>query len=337
MGSGRDLKLAEKKEIVKLGLRGWSESKIASKIKRSRKAVSKVLQGKWSRKTRSDKGSLRKVDRHDLTKLKRAMASHPLASSREVFEAAGTPRMCRATRNRILNLIARRVKPSKQPRITKRHASGRMNWAEKYMKMNFEHVIFTDECRATLDGPDGWSRGWLRHGTPIPTRLRRQQGGGGVMFWAGIVGDTLVGPFKVPEGVKITSEAYIAFLKKHFVPWFKSQTLSFKRKAVLMQDGAPAHSAKATKTFLDKVGFKGERLMTWPSNSPDLNPIENLWAILKRRVYANGRQFDSKNELWDALQEVSKSITTEEIKNLVKSVDKRLFTVIKRNGNHINM
>ncbi|CAI9572193.1 unnamed protein product, partial [Staurois parvus] len=36
---------------------------------------------------------------------------------------------------------------------------------------------------ATLDGPDGWSSGWLMDSHPVPTRLRRQEGGGGVMFW----------------------------------------------------------------------------------------------------------------------------------------------------------
>ncbi|CAI9583104.1 unnamed protein product, partial [Staurois parvus] len=59
----------------------------------------------------------------------------------------------------------------------------RLHWAEKYMKTNFQTVLFTDECHATLDGPDGWSSGWLVDGHPVSTRLRRQQGGSGVMFW----------------------------------------------------------------------------------------------------------------------------------------------------------
>ena len=68
------------------------------------------------------------------------------------------------------------------------------------MKCDFSYVLFTDECRATLDGPDGWVKGWILQNQTAPHRLRRQQGGGRVMFWAGIVGDTLLGPFKVPEG-----------------------------------------------------------------------------------------------------------------------------------------
>ena len=75
--------------------------------------------------------------------------------------------------------------------------------------------------------------------------------------------------------------------------------------------------------------------MTWPANSPDLNPIENLWAILKRRIYANGRQFHTKNELWQAITDVSKNITDSEVENLIQSVDKRLFKVIRRQGKYI--
>ena len=80
------------------------------------------------------------------------------------------------------------------------------------MKTDFQHVLFTDEARATLDGPDGWAKVWCPTGAELPHRVRRQQGGGGVMFWADIIGDTLRGPFRVSDGVKVTSRAYISFL-----------------------------------------------------------------------------------------------------------------------------
>ena len=37
--------------------------------------------------------------------------------------------------------------------------------------------------------------------------------------------------------------------------------------------------------------------MIWPPNTPDLTPMENMWSIVKRHVYANGKQYSSKNEL----------------------------------------
>lgn len=45
-----------------------------------------------------------------------------------------------------------------------------------------------------LDGPGGWSSGWVLNGYPVASCNHQQQGGGGIMFWAGI------GPFRVPQG-----------------------------------------------------------------------------------------------------------------------------------------
>ena len=80
----------------------------------------------------------------------------------------------------------------------------RIDWAKTYMETDMKHLLFIGESRATLDAPDGWSRGWVIRGDQCPIRIRRQEGGGGIMLWAGIVGDELVGPFRV-QGVKLTS------------------------------------------------------------------------------------------------------------------------------------
>ena len=113
-------------------------------------------------------------------------------------------------------------------------------------------------------------------------------------------------------------------------PWYKTQPLQFKKKVVFMHNEALAHSAKKTVTFLDKILDKGARLIKWPANCMDLNPIEYFWAITKRREYTNGRQFDSKNTLWEVIHDVFHPITPEEIRNLVKSVDNRIIEVFKR-------
>ena len=72
----------------------------------------------------------------------------------------------------------------------------------------------------------------------------------------GIVNDTLIGPFGVPERVKINSKANIDFLEKFIIPWYKKQHLAFKRKAKLLQDGDPAHTVHLSRPSLTKWASK---------------------------------------------------------------------------------
>lgn len=77
--------------------------------------------------------------------------------------------------------------------------------------------------------------------------------------------------------------------------------------------------------------------MICPPASPYLNPIENLWSIVKRKLYEAGKQYHSKNELKEAIKECCKTISSETIKNLTTSMDKRLVKIIESHGVYINM
>jgi len=226
--------------------------------------------------------------------------------------------------------VAKVKKMQSRPLLTKRHKENRISWAHQYLKLDFSKVIFTDECRATLDGPVGWTRGWVQNGTNPQERLRRQQGGGGVMFWAAIIGDKFIGPVKVEDGVKINSAGYCTFLEANFLPWYNNQPAAVKESLIFQQDNAPSHASRETKGWLADQGLSTE-------NSLDLNPIENLWAFLKQKVYRSGRQYNSKRDLWAAIEEAAGSTDANLIKRLTSSMDRRLLEVIKKSGGHVNM
>lgn len=62
--------------------------------------------------------------------------------------------------------------------------------------------------------------------------------------------------------------------------------------------------------------------MKWPACSPDLSSIENIWNILKGKLYPDGWQFSTKEALWEAVVDDADSITLEEIVTLMNSMDK---------------
>ncbi len=112
---------------------------------------------------------------------------------------------------------------------------------------------------------------------------------------------------------------------------------SRQKKMIFMHDNAPSHAAHLTKDFLDSYGFEKSRLMTWPANSPDLNPIEHLWSLMKRRVYAGGHQMHSKAELWEAIQGEMSRLSPKDVQQLTKSMDARLMKVLQQKGGHTGM
>ena len=96
------------------------------------------------------------------------------------------------------------------------------------------------------------------------------------------------------------------------------------------QDNDPKHTSRLAKAFLDE---NAPVVMDWPSNSPDLNPIENLWAIVKGNV--EKRMPKNINELEQFMVEEWRSIPDTVIKNLVGSMRHRCELIIENHGERI--
>ena len=290
-----------------------------------------------SRKT-PKRTHLKKINSRQIRNLKSEMRNFPHSSSKNLFKNTNLPIMSKSMRCNILRKIGKVRTPIKTPPLNKMHKIKRVNWATKYLKLDFKKVIFTDECRATLDGPDGWASGWILHGNKPQMRYKRQQGGGGVMFWAAIMNNELIGPFKIKKGVKLNSKNYSDFLKQNFFPWLEQKLKNnAKFDFMFQQDNATCHKSLFTKKILIEYGIKNEKLMVWPPCSPDLNPIENLWSIIKRKVYESNQQYTNLEDLWGKIAEVSKKIKPEEIKNLTSSMDRRLVRVLEKGGGRVDI
>ena len=129
------------------------------------------------------------------------------------------------------------------------------------MKIDFSKVVFTDESQVTFDGADGWAKGRILSNSDVPVVKKRQQRGGSVMIWDGIVDQTIIGPFKIDEEVKLNSANDHDFIDKAFFTWYKSQSCCFKVKCIFMHDNAPSPVSKFTYKFFEYKRFTGEKVI----------------------------------------------------------------------------
>jgi len=96
-----------------------------------------------------------------------------------------------------------------------------------------------------------------------------------------------------------------------------------------MQDGAPGHAAADTATDLQERGIE---VIFWPAFSPDLNPIERVWHIMKNYLQDNFPEHMSYDRLRSAAKEAWEVIGQFEFRDLVESMPARCQAVIDANG-----
>ena len=121
-----------------------------------------------------DKGTRRGLTDHDIRSLRKVIKTEANTSSIVIFQKAGVAQSSRTSRHRILKDLARHVKPTPMAPLNAAHTEKRIKRARKYLKTDYCKVIFTYECRASLDGPDGWAEVGVPIGAPSPCRLWRQ-------------------------------------------------------------------------------------------------------------------------------------------------------------------
>ena len=97
-------------------------------------------------------------------------------------------------------------------------------------------------------------------------------------------------------------------------------------EVILQHDNCPLHK---TEIANDWLRYNQVLAIDWPSYSPDLNLIENVWAIMKRRLAS---QHLTLNNLEEVVQMTWISITLETVSKLYESMPERVQQVIKNKG-----
>ena len=326
MGRGKGLSDFEKGQILTLRNMNVSGNQIAKTIGRSQSVVHHFLKDPQKYGTAKRTGRPSTISEKTKRRLYRK-ASHGKHSSRELRNELGL----HVTARRVRQLLQdadnlEYVKRIHAPPLTARHKECRLEFAEKYVdyKEKWARVVFSDEKKFCLDGPDGYQYYWHDLRKTPQMFSTRHSGGGSVMVWAAFsqLGKT---DLVILEG-RQDSRKYTTTLSNHLLPFADRL---YGKEFVFQQDNAAIHTSRTTKEFFRHYKIN---VMEWPALSPDLNPIENLWGILARRVYAHGREFENRTELIQEIRRCWDEIPPEELRRLVKSMKDRCAKVLRDGG-----
>jgi hypothetical protein len=225
----------------------------------------------------------------------------------------------------------RQRKARRRPLLTPQHEEKRIAFAKQHLlqETDFSKIVFSDEKKFRMDGPDGWNYDWHELGTKDDSPQFSKDYGRykGVMVWMGISAQGILHL----ERVTGTLDAF------GYTLMLEGDALARIHRAhgtdfVFQQDNAPAHRAAYT---VDALAEDEIETMAWPPLSPDLNPVENVWATLARRVYADGRVYESEDALWTAIQKEAARIPPSDIAKLIHGMRKRMVDVLTEQGRYI--
>ena len=126
---------------------------------------------------------------------------------------------------------------------------------------------------------------------------------------------------------------YFKTLDEHNV--FRDANAHFgEKKWLFQQDNARPHIATDTINALKSAGI--QLLEDWPPYSPDLNIVEVVWAIMKRRIDKEASAtIVTLDMLKEIIQNVWEGLSYETINKLVASINKRMLKVVEKNGETI--
>ena len=342
-------------KCLALAKSGMKQRAIATEIACSKSTVGRLINHyrfeTFAQRTRP-KGPAFKTsksdDRHLIVTAKRNF-DRPL---QDITNLAGLPISRYTTRRRLkkVNLQSRYVK--RKPFLSAKHKQGRLEWALRYKDWTVEDwkkVIWSDEAIIRI-GHDSRRRRIIR---PIGMGLQERylvpsfkSNQVTIMVWTCFCGDR-IGPILALNQGGIGAVEYMEILSDGLMPMIDGLLeqladddtihVANENSLLFMHDNAPCHTDHRVSRFLQEHGIA---VMRWPSQSPDLNPLENVWPDFKRwfhKRFLDLRTHPSTSivaisQYRKMIQEAWAEVDPEFLRRLLESMPKRVAAVIAANG-----
>jgi hypothetical protein len=225
-------------------------------------------------------------------------------------------------------------KAIKRPMLTDQHVTDRMQFATD-MSTDIRHTLpwfFTDECAIDLNP-------YRRSVYAIPGMKTAEKifqeytkHPIHIMVWGGIARN-YKSPLVLVKGT-VNAQRYIGLLTESRIIE-TLDALHSPKGWIFQDDGATPHRARITTAWLrERCVHVAEGNMKWPANSPDLNPQEEMWALLRRKIRLEGCK--DATELYARALAAWDEITPEMINRITDSFPVRLLAVQALKGGCLN-
>jgi transposase len=228
------------------------------------------------------------------------------------------------------------TKKIKKPMLSRRHRNARMEFAIRHKDWTVKDwckVVWSDETKINHLGSDGREWCWKHRGEGLSDRTCQptvKHGGGSLMVWGCITAEG-IGYLTRIDG-HLNADLYCQILRDELMKSLEYRNLDIN-EIIFQQDNDPKHTSNMAKNCLQELGLK---VLQWPAQSPDLNPIEHLWDHLKRRLSAWPRQPTGMLELWERVEEEWEGISQGVVVKLFESMPCRIAAVLKAKGGMTN-
>ena len=334
------MELAETKraQIVALFQSGMSQVDVARQMGISKQSVNYTIKrfqetGEFQSRTRS--GRPRVTSPATDRSIRRACVANPTISATEI--RAGLPANTSAPSTRTIqrrlstefNLKAYR--PAKKPALSPKNIRDRLafcNRVKDWTPEMWAKVLFSDETIVQQFS----NRGSNKIRRPPNSRynkryiVRTVKHSPQVMIWGSFSSSGRGNLYFLPPRTTMRASNYLELLKDRL-----PTMMQVRQTNIFMHDGAPCHKARCVSEWLSSEGI--EVLGPWPGNSPDLNPIENLWNFMKNKI--SEHKPTSLNDLKETIRRVwCMEITPTRCQDLVDSMPRRVATVLENCGEH---
>ncbi len=304
---------------------------IAKRLKIGKKTLQEIVkrfaergsvqdrEGRWRKKKKTSTREDRKIIQMSLKDRRKSSPD----ISKDLKEDIGVELSSRTIRRRLLDSGLKSCRAKKKPLLSEIAREKRLRWAREHRNFNWNNVVFSDESRFCLvsDRPVNVRRRPGKEYLPECVNTTMKHGGCGFMVW-GYFARNGVGRLHKVEG-NIDAQHYLKILKYCVVP-------SGDQPVIFQQDNAPCHTAKVVKEWADANAVD---ILSWPGNSPDLNPVENVWDYLARKM--EKENFKNEKELLEKLKGEWEKIPLAYLEKLVDSMPRHIEAVIKAKGGAI--